>query len=35
MDFFYVGVGIVFFLVTWALIKLCDNLGNFDSGEKR
>ncbi len=35
MDFFYLAVTIVFFLLTWGLMKLCDVLGNFDSGEKR
>ena len=35
MDIFYLAVAAVFFLLTWGLIKLCDVLGNFDSGEKR
>jgi len=35
MDIFYLGVTVVFFLLTWGLIKVCEVLGNFDSGEKR
>ena len=35
MDFFYLAVAVVFFLLTWGLMKVCDVLGNFDSGEKR
>jgi hypothetical protein len=35
MDLFYLAVAVVFFLVTWGLMKVCDILGNFDSGEKR
>ena len=35
MDLFYLAVMVVFSLLTWGLIKVCDVLGNFDSGEKR
>ena len=35
MDLFYLAVAVVFFLLSWGLMKVCDVLGNFDSGEKR
>jgi hypothetical protein len=35
MDIFYIAVIVVFFLLSWGLMKVCDVLGNFDSGEKR
>lgn len=27
MDLLYVGIVIVFFLLTWGLLKLCESLG--------
>jgi hypothetical protein len=35
MDFLYVGIGVVFFLLSWGLIRVCDRLGSGDSGEER
>jgi len=34
MDFFYLGIVIVLFVVTLGLMKLCEVLGQFKSGDK-
>jgi hypothetical protein len=34
MDFLYIGITLVFFLLTWGLLKLCEALGDFESGGK-
>ena len=28
MDFVYCGIAILFFLLTWGLVRLCDRLGD-------
>ncbi len=33
-DLIYVGIVAVSFLLTWGLMKLCENLGDFKSGDK-
>ena len=35
MDVLYVGIVIVFFVLTWGLMKLCENLGEQKSGERQ
>lgn len=35
MDLFYLAIAVAFFLLTWGLMKVCNVLGNFDSGEKQ
>jgi len=34
MDFLYIGIVVVFFGLTWALMKLCDHLREHKSGER-
>ncbi len=34
MDLFYIGIGVVFFLLTWGLARLCTALGADGSGEQ-
>ena len=33
-DLIYIGITAASFLLTWGLMKLCENLGEFKSGEK-
>ncbi len=32
-DLIYIGIVAVSFLLTWGLMRLCENLGEFKSGE--
>ncbi|MGD0338516.1 MAG: potassium ABC transporter ATPase [Bacteroidota bacterium] len=34
MDIIYLAVIIIFFLLTWGLMRLCEKLGQNTSGEK-
>ena len=34
MDIIYVGIAVAFFLSTWGLLKLCENLESSKSGEQ-
>jgi len=34
MDFLYIGIVVVFFLLTWGLAKGCEVLGEQKSSEK-
>jgi hypothetical protein len=34
MDILYIGIVLVFFVLTWGLLKLCDLLGENKTGEK-
>ena len=34
MDFVYVGLGALFFILTWGLLKGCEILGGEKTGEK-
>jgi hypothetical protein len=33
-DLIYIGIVVAFFLLTVGLIKLCEKLGDFKTGEK-
>jgi hypothetical protein len=34
MDIIYIGIVVVFFVLTWGLMKMCENLGEHKSGEQ-
>ncbi|HEY6191576.1 MAG TPA: potassium ABC transporter ATPase [Bacteroidota bacterium] len=34
MDILYIGIVLVFFLLTWGLLKGCDLLGEEKSGDR-
>ncbi len=33
-DLIYIGIAVAFFILTVGLMKLCESLGEFKSGEK-
>lgn len=34
MDIVYVGITVAFFALTWGLMRMCENLGKQDGGER-
>jgi hypothetical protein len=34
MDIIYIGIAVVFFALTWGLMKVCDSLDDQKSGER-
>jgi hypothetical protein len=34
MDIIYIGIVLVFFLLTWGLMKVCDVLGEHKTGNR-
>ncbi|MGA2623908.1 MAG: potassium ABC transporter ATPase [Bacteroidota bacterium] len=34
MDILYLGIVVLFFVLTWGLMKMCESLGEHKSGEK-
>ena len=34
MDLMYIGIAVAFFLVTWGLTKICENLKEREPGGK-
>lgn len=32
MDILYIGIAVVFFVLTWGLLKMCEGLGEQKSG---
>jgi len=35
MDILYLGIVVVFFALTWGLMKMCESLGEHKSGERQ
>ena len=35
VDMLYIGITIVFFALTWGLMKMCEGLGEHKSGEQQ
>ena len=33
-DILYIGITVVFFALTWGLMKICESLGKQDPGER-
>jgi hypothetical protein len=34
MDLVYIGIVVVFFALTWGLMKMCERLGEHTSGDR-
>jgi len=34
MDILYIGIVVVFFGLTWGVMKMCEHLGKHKSGER-
>ena len=32
MDLFYIGIGVGLFILTWGLLRLCENIRTDESG---
>lgn len=35
MDIIYIAIVVLFFVMTWGLMKMCENLGENKSGEQQ